>query len=451
MNDMTKGNPTRLILQFAIPLLISNLFQQVYSLTDTRIVGTFLGEQALAAVGATASLNSMIIGLLMGMTNGFAIVTARFFGANDNESMKKSVAGTIVLSIGTVAVFTVFSVAFLMPLLRILNTPEDLLGQSASYFRIILLGMMITVIYNACSSTLRAVGDSITPLIFLIISTIFNVALDLLFICVFHSGIPGAAIATVLAQGISAVLCLLFIQKRYPDLVPHRNDFVNLLHDRPLLGWMYSTGLSMGFMLSLVNIGSVVLQGAINTFGANIIVAHTAARKLTELFMMPFGILATTMATYCSQNLGAGKPDRIKTGIWRVLFLSWIWCGIVIVLCYSIAPALIYMITGSSSPEIVNTATLYLHINCVFYFVTVVICVLRDSLQGMGDVITPLISSGIEMVGKVLIVFVLVPHFDYMGVIVSEPIVWFVMVIPLILQLFFGKTFRVMWKKAKAA
>lgn len=444
MKDMTKGSPTRLILQFAIPLLIGNLFQLVYSLTDTRIVGSFLGETALAAVGATNSLNSLMIGFLMGMTNGFAIVVARFFGAGDNKSMKKSIAGTVVLSAGTVAVLTVLTVAFLKPLLQLLNTPDNLLEQSASYFRIILLGMMVTVFYDACAAVLRAVGDSITPLIFLVISTGFNVGLDLLFICVFDWGVPSAAIATVLAQAISVLMCLFYIGKKYPKLMLSREDFSRFFRDRHVMGWMYSTGLSMGFMLSLVNIGSVVLQSAINTFGANIIVAHTAARKLTELFMMPFSVLATTMATYCSQNLGAGQMARIKTGIWRALLLSWAWCGIVIVISYTVVPSLIYMVTGSTTPEIIQTATKYLHINSLFYFVTVMISVLRNSLQGMGDMITPLVSSSLELIGKVLIVILLVPRMAYMGVIVSEPIIWFIMVIPLIAQVLFGKTFRVM-------
>lgn len=442
MKDMTKGNPTRLILQFAIPLLIGNLFQLVYSLTDTRIVGSFLGESALAAVGATNSLNSLMIGFLMGMTNGFAIVTARYFGGGDHKGMKKAIAGTIVLSTGTVVVLTVLTVAFLTPLLRVLNTPEELLVQSASYFRIILLGMIVTVFYDACAATLRAVGDSITPLIFLVLSTAFNVGLDLLFICVFDWGVPSAAAATVMAQGISVLMCLLFIKWKYPQLVPERDDFMRFVHDRHVFQWMYSTGLSMGFMLSLVNLGSVVLQSAINTFGANIIVAHTAARKLTEVFMMPFSVLATTMATYCSQNLGAGQLARIKAGIWRALLLSWVWCLIVIAIVYTIVPTLIYMVTGSTTPDIIDTATKYLHINALFYFVTVVISVLRNSLQGLGDLTTPLISSSIELVGKVLIVLLLVPHLDYMGVIVSEPIVWFIMVIPLIAQVAFGKTFR---------
>lgn len=442
MKDMTKGNPTRLILQFAIPLLIGNLFQLVYSLTDTRIVGSFLGESALAAVGATNSLNSLMIGFLMGMTNGFAIVTARYFGGGDHKGMKKAIAGTIVLSTGTVVVLTVLTVAFLTPLLRVLNTPEELLVQSASYFRIILLGMIVTVFYDACAATLRAVGDSITPLIFLVLSTAFNVGLDLLFICVFDWGVPSAAAATVMAQGISVLMCLLFIKWKYPQLVPGRDDFMRFFHDRHVFQWMYSTGLSMGFMLSLVNLGSVVLQSAINTFGADIIVAHTAARKLTEVFMMPFSVLATTMATYCSQNLGAGQLARIKAGIWRALLLSWVWCLIVIAIVYTIVPTLIYMVTGSTTPDIIDTATKYLHINAVFYFVTVVISVLRNSLQGLGDLTTPLISSSIELVGKVLIVLLLVPRLDYMGVIVSEPIIWFIMVIPLIVQVAFGKTFR---------
>ncbi len=446
MKDMTKGSPTRLIFQFAIPLLIGNLFQLVYSLTDTRIVGSFLGENALAAVGATSSLNSLMVGFLMGMTNGFSIVVARFFGAGDHKSVKKAIAGTIVLSAVTVAALTVCMVALLTPLLRLLNTPENLLAQSASYFRIILLGMMVTVFYDACAAVMRAVGDSITPLIFLVVSTVCNVGFDLLFICAFQWGIPGAAIATVLAQAISVMMCLLYIKKKYPNLLPEGQDFRRFFYDRHVMGWMYSTGLSMGFMLSLVNIGSVVLQSAINTFGANTIVAHTAARKLTEMFMLPFSVLATTMATYCSQNFGAGQMSRIKDGIVRALLLSWAWCGIVIVISYTVVPLLVYAVTGSTTPEIIQTATKYLHINCVFYFVTAVISVLRNSLQGMGDMVTPLISSGIELVGKVLIVLLLVPHLAYMGVIVSEPIIWFVMVIPLIAQVRFGKTFRHVWE-----
>ena len=442
MKDMTKGNPIRLILQFAIPLMIGNLFQLLYNLTDTRIVGSFLGEGALAAVGATSSLNALMIGLLTGMTNGFAIVTARFFGAGDHKSLKKAIAGTIVLSIGTIFLLTIVSVVFLYPLLALLNTPPELITDAASYFRIILLGMMITVSYNACAATLRAVGDSITPLIFLIISTVCNVGLDLLFIGVFHMGIPGASIATVLAQCISVVLCLLFIAKKYPDLVPNGTDFTRFFHDLHLIKWMYSTGLSMGFMLSLVNIGSVILQSAINTFGANIIVAHTAARKLTEMFMLPFSVLATTMATYCSQNLGAGEYARIRKGIWYTMFLSWAWCAVVVVISYVAVPTLVHLITGSDTAEIIDTATLYLHINCLFYFVTVVISVLRNSLQGMGDMITPLVSSTIELIGKIMIVLLLVPRLGYMGVIVSEPIIWFIMVIPLIIQILFGKTSR---------
>ena len=238
MKDMTRGNPTRLILQFAIPLLIGQLFQLLYSLTDTRIVGSFLGEQALAAVGATNSLNSLMIGFLMGLTNGFAIVTARYFGGQDQKGVKKAIAGTVVLSAGTVLVLTVVTVAFLKPLLLLLNTPDTLLEQASSYFRIILLGMLITVFYNACAATLRAVGDSITPLIFLVISTILNVGLDLLLICGFHMGVASAAVATVFAQAISVVLCLLFIRFRYPQLVPGRDDFMRFRHDHHVIQWM---------------------------------------------------------------------------------------------------------------------------------------------------------------------------------------------------------------------
>ena len=432
MRDMTKGSPTKLLLTFAIPVLIGNLFQLLYNMTDTRIVGAYLGETALAAVGATGSLNNMFIGFLTNLMNGMAILTARYFGAGERDNVRRSVSCMSVLGIGTAALLTLLSVVFLEPLLRLLNTPEHLIGTSADYFRVILLGLVVTALYNGCAALLRAIGDTVTPLIFLIIAVFLNIGLDLLFVCVFHWGVTGAAVATVLAQACSVLLCILYIARKYTVLHPAPGDF--RLQPAMTLQ-MYTSGLCMGFMLTLVNIGSVILQGAINTFGDSIIVAHTAARRLTELLMMPFSVLGTAISTFSSQNYGAGRYDRVRLGIRRALMLGTAGCLLSILATNTFVPSVIAWLIGDASQEIVDTAALYLRVDTVFYFITMVIVIYRNTLQSIGDPVTPIISSLCETFGKIGAVLLLIPPLGYFGVILTEPIVWAIMVIPLIVRL----------------
>lgn len=439
MKDLTKGSPTRLILSFALPVLIGNLFQLFYNLADTRIVGSFLGDEALAAVGATGSLSSLVIGMMNGMANGFAMIPARNFGANDHEQVRRSVGAIFVLALATAFVLTVGTVGFLPQILRLLNTPDSLLPQAASYFRIIALGMVVTMLYNTCAAVLRAIGDSVTPLLFLILAALLNVGLDLLCVGVLGLGVAGAALATVAAQAVSVVCCLVYARRRYPVYWPTRWD---LRVEGGLAGQLYGAGLSMALMYSLVNFGSVFLQGVINTFGEQIIVAHTAARRLTELFMLPMSVLGVTLATYCSQNYGAGRTDRIRAGLWRGLLLAWGGCLIAILLSYTAAPALVRMVTGTASDVVIGTAAQYLRINTVFYFVTAGISLIRNSLQGVGDRWTPLVSSSIELFGKLAIVIFLTPHLGYFGVMISEPVVWFLMIVPLLWQVAHHPAFR---------
>lgn len=439
MKDLTKGSPLPLILGFAVPVLIGNLFQLFYNLADTRIVGSFLGDQALAAVGATSSLNSLMIGMMNGLSNGFAMIPARNFGANDREQVRRSIGAIFVLSLLTTAVLTVLTVGFLPQILSMLNTPSDLIGQAAAYFRIILLGMTVTLLYNVSAAVLRAIGDSVTPLLFLILAAVLNVGLDLLCVGVLRLGVQGAALATVAAQTVSVVCCLLYARKKYPMFWPKREDFRVSVN---LAGQLYGAGVSMALMLSLVNFGSVFLQGVINTFGVNIIVAHTAARRLTELFMLPMAVLGVTLATYCSQNYGAKRPDRIRQGLWQGLLLAWAGWLLAVVLSFTIVPTLVRMVTGTDNQEVIQTATCYLRINTIFYFVTDVISLVRNSLQGVGDRWTPLVSSSIELFGKLGIVIFLTPSLGYFGVMISEPIVWFLMVIPLIWQVLRHPAFR---------
>ncbi len=432
MKDLTVGNPRQLIMEFAIPIFIGNIFQLLYSLVDTRIVGSTLGNNALAAVGATSTLNTLIIGFLIGLTNGFAIWVARDFGAGDEKNMRRKIAGTLKLGVLISFILTILSVGFLPQILRMINMPDDLMRDGTLYIRVILLGMSAAMLYNVCASVLRAIGDTFTPLCFLIFSTLLNIGLDYLFILGLNTGVEGAAYATVISQSLAAVMCFTYMWKRYSILHLSRADFVM---DKQTIKILLTSGLSMGLMQSLVFLGTVALQGAINTLGTNTIVAHTGARKITEIYMLPFSVLGMTMATYCSQNLGAKKIERIKVGLKQVILLAWGWCVIVIIGNYTIAPYLIRLVTATKIEEVVQTAHLYLKIDTLLYFVPALISILRNSLQGLGDHKTPIYSSSIELIGKVLVAVFLTPKLHYMGIILAEPIVWVLMVIPLIIRI----------------
>lgn len=279
MKDLTKGSPAKNMLEFALPVALGNLFQLCYSLADTRVVGSTLGETALASVGATTSISTLFIGFLSGLTNGFAILISRQFGAKDERGVHRFGAGSLLLGTLTSILLTVLCVAGLPTLMRILNVPDTLLPQSTSYIRVVLLGLSATMLYNACASILRSVGDTTAPLLFLIFSAVLNVGLDLFFILVLKLGVAGAAWATVLAQSLSAILSLIYMFRRYEVFHFSLSDFrISLDEVREL----YTSGLSMATMMSLVFFGTLALQCAINTFGQDIIVAHTAARKITE-------------------------------------------------------------------------------------------------------------------------------------------------------------------------
>ena len=432
MKDLTKGNPLKVILAFAIPLYIGQLFQLLYGLVDTRIIGQTLGEASLAAVGTTTSLSDLLIEFLNGFICGFGIIIAHFFGAKDEKNLKKAIGGTVILSLGITIVISGIGLVFLPQILDFMNVSEELSSEAYTYIRIIIIGLVATTLYNICAVILRAIGDSFTPLVFLIISNILNIALDYFFILQLHTGVAGAAIATVIAQVLSAILCFGYMQKKY-KLISFQKSYFTF--DKAIYKELLPTGLSMGFMISFVTIGSLALQTSINTLGTDIIVAHTAARKITIMFLIPFFVLGTALATYCGQNVGAKEYGRIKQGMRDTILAALGWCGIALVILFMFSPYLVQLITASETVQIIDTATLYLKVNVIFYFLPAVICILRNSMQGFGDTKTPLISSVIELIGKVLIAYLLVPVIGYFGVIVSEPIVWLFMVIPLVISI----------------
>lgn len=433
MKDLTIGNPVKAMCSFALPLFIGHLFQLFYGLADIRIVGSCLGDDALAAVSATTPLNDLIVGFLVGLTNGFAVITARNFGAGDMGKVRKTFAASIKLGIIISAILTVFSLVFLRQILGFLNMPKEHMEGGIQYIGVILGGMTFSMLYNALASTLRALGDTAAPLIFLIVSAFMNIGFDLLFIQVFDMGIAGASGATILSQLLSFIACVIYIRIRYPQLRLIKEDFKR---DAPLEKNLMGTGVSMGLMSSLVCLGTVVLQGAINNLGSTYIIAHGAARKVTNIFMLPFGIFGMTMATYCGQCYGAGKYDRIKKGVFAATGICWAWCILVITVSWTFVPHLIRLITDTKNEEAVEWATTYLKFDTLLYFLTAIISPFRNALQGIGDHITPLVSSSMELIGKVLAAYILAPLLGYWGIILTEPIVWAVMVIPLIVKMF---------------
>ena len=428
---LTEGTPWKQILLFSIPIFWGNIFQLLYSLVDTKIVGSTLGTEALAAVGSVSTLHTLMTGFLNGLTLGFSLITAMCFGADNMKRLKKSFAMTMELGVMTTTVLVVALMLVLQPLLHLLNVPEEQFAMSYAYISVLIVGLFATVLYNLCANTLRAIGDSLTPLLFLILATVSNIGLDYLFILAFHMGVQGAAYATVLAQLISVVLCFIRIFRKFPVLHLQKSDF---RPEKELIVEMYKSGLSMGLMSCLVSIGTIMLQSAINTFGTTVIVAHTAARKVFEIMSLPMSVLGSAMATYCGQNYGAKRFDRIRQGIRASLLIAAIWSVAVFIICHTVEGALIRIVASTTDAEVICWGSMYLKVDMSFIIVCGVIVILRNSMQGFGDRVIPVFSSCIELAGKIIFAFVFAPVFAYWGIIWAEPVVWIAMVIPLIVK-----------------
>ena len=428
--DFLNGPILKGLIAFAIPVLISNLFQQLYNTVDTMIVGHYLGDSSLAAIGSCTSIYDLLVGFALGIGNGLAIVTARSFGSKNEELLKKSVASALIIGFGSAILITIIGSLSLKPLLEILNTPADIINESYSYISVVVLFTSVMFAYNLCAGLMRSIGNAIAPLIFLVISSILNILLDILFITQFNMGVAGAAVATVLAQGISVVLCVFYIFKKTQLLIPEKEHFA---YDKELYNEMIGQGYSMGFMGSIVSAGSVILQYGINGLGTLTIAGHTAARKMYMFFLMPFIALGVSISTFVGQNKGANQPKRIREAI----IIGYkcdvaLAAGMTIILAF-LAPTLIKTISGSSEAIVINNGASYLRFVAPFYAVLGVLLQTRNALQGIGQKLLPLISSVIEFIGKVLFVIIFIPKFQYTAVIACEPVIWIVMTIQLVI------------------
>ena len=428
---LTEGTPWKQILLFSIPIFWGNVFQLLYSLVDTKIVGSTLGAEALAAVGSVSTLHTLMTGFLNGLTLGFSLITAMCFGAKNRKRLKKTFAAAISLGVLTTLALVLMLMIFLHPVLNLLHVPQAQFEMAYAYISVLIVGLFATLFYNLCANTLRAIGDALTPLIFLIVATVSNIGLDYLFILGFQMGVQGAAYATVLAQLLSVVLCLIRIFRKFPILHIQKEDF---RFDRELMAEMYKSGLSMGLMSCLVGIGTILLQSAINTLGTTVIVAHTAARKAFELVSLPNSVLGSAMATYCGQNYGARRFDRIRQGIRASLIIAAVWAVAVFLICHTIEGKLIQFVASTTNPDVIYWGSTYLKVDMSFIVICGVIVILRNSMQGFGDRVIPVFSSCIELAGKIIFAFVFAPMFAYWGIIWAEPMVWIAMVIPLIVK-----------------
>lgn len=435
--DLIKGNIWKSILIFAVPIFISNIFQQFYNTMDTLIVGNYLGDASLAAIGAAGAIYELLVGFSMGVGNGFSLVVARSFGAKDEEQLKQSVAGSLVIGTGMTLSIMILSWFGLYPLLKLLSTPSDIIERTYSYIILISLFVGVMFAYNLLSSFLRAIGNSLMPLIFLIISSMINVGLDLLFLIKFHMGVQGTAVATIIAQGISAILCLIYIIKKAPILLPRKRHFKI---DKALYIELAGQGFSMGFMMAIVCTGTIILQKAINGFGYLIIAGHTTARKINSFCMMPCSTLSLAISTFVSQNKGAGQLDRIKKGVRAGILLSIVWGIVAAILLYLFSENLVSLVSGSEEAEVLKNASWYLQVNSVFYGILGILLILRNALQGIGKKLIPLVSSIIELIGKIVFVIVCIPHMGYFGVILCEPVIWCLMCAQL-LYAFYGDSY----------
>ena len=420
--DMTRGDPFRLVLQFSLPLFCSNLLQQVYNLTDTALAGHLLGSAALAEIGATAALYGLIMNFAFGMNNGLALTVSRCFGAGEREGIRRAVGWMVTLSAAVSLVLTSVSLLGRGALLQALQVPAEVWDGAAAYLTVILLGIPLTMLYNMEAALLRAVGNSVTPLLFLLFSSVLNVGLDAAFMGPLGMGVRGAAVATVLAQGISAVLGAVYLVRSYPELHFAPAHFKKSAR-RAVMN-MFWAGMSMGLMSAIYNLGSVALQSSINALGSVYITAQTAARRMAEMYFIPGGALGIGVATFSSQNLGAGRRSRIGQSVRAALKIYFVWWLFVLAFTFLLGEPVLRLITGSSDARIISNAMLYLKISVPIIPPMAVLVILRNMLQGIRHTVEPLLASALELIGKVIFAVWLVPVWGYRAVCFCEPTTW---------------------------
>lgn len=426
-NNLTVGSPTRVIVAFTLPLLIGNLFQQVYQFTDAAVVGRMVGVDALAAVGATGSLMFLLLGFTFGASGGLAIPIAKAFGAGDMAALRRYFANSIVVAAAIAVLITAVGVFGARWLLTVMQTPAELMADAEAFLVISFWGTPIVMAYNLLAAVIRALGDSRTPLYFLILSCVLNVILVVAFIGGFGWGVPGAALATVLAQAVSVALCIVLIWRRMPQLRLTRADWRSQPGE---MGETVRPGLAMGFQMSVIAIGAVVLQYAINGLGSEAVAAFTAAMRVDQIAVAPLSSFGVALTTYVAQNRGAGQWARIRIGVWRTSVVTWflaIVLGGVIILLGS---PIVRLFVGDGEPGVVAYAHDYLIVQGALYPILASLFVLRYAIQGLGATAVPTFAGFMELVFRSVAGLVLVAPLGFLGIALAAPLAWVGALIP---------------------
>ena len=427
--DLLEGPILKSLIIFMIPIMVSSIFQQLYNAVDTAIVGNFLGENSLAAIGACSSIFELFVGFATSLASGFGIVAARSYGSKNMHSLKKCVAGSLVIGLITTIAITLIALVGLRPLLHLISTPEEIFEETYSYIKVISIWVCVMFAYNLLSGLLRSIGNSVMPLVFLIISSVLNIVLDIVCITTFNMGVEGAAIATVISQGVSVILCLIYIILKTPILIPSKEDFK---FDLGMYKELAGQGYAMAFMGSIVSSGSIILQSGINKLGTEIIAGHLAARKIYVIGNLPFIAMGVAMSTFIGQNKGANQGDRILEAM-KLSYIYDVFAAVLVsIIFWLFGRTFITWISGSSNPTILNNGSNFLYVVGPFYAVLGILMQTRYALQGLGSKWIPLISSCIEFFGKILFTFVFIPQFGYTAVIFCEPLIWCAMTIQLV-------------------
>ena len=428
--DMTTGNPLKIIVLFSIPVLLGNLFQQFYNMVDTIIVGRYLGEDALAAVGSTGCLMFLVLGFANGIAQGFGVMVSHAFGAKDYRLLKHYVALSLMLTVIVSILLTIPTVVASRQLLIWMHTPDNILSLADNYIKVIFAGIFLTMFYNVVSGILRGIGDSKTPLYFLIFSSFLNILLDVVLIVGAKLGTAGAAYATIISQGVSAVLCFFYMYKKFDILRTARDDYY--LDWRGILN-MLSIGIPMALNYSITAIGTMIMQSAVNVFGSSVVAAFTAASKVTNIATQTMPTLGTAMATYCGQNLGAGKYDRIFDGMKKGFFICLGISAIAALICMCGGRFIVSWFVSNPSEEIFTYAMQYLTIASWFFLPLAVIFLYRNGLQGLNEGLIPMLSGIVEMFCRLAVIVLVPKSAGFFGVCFADPAAWVGAGVPLII------------------
>ncbi|OUO26948.1 MATE family efflux transporter [Eubacterium sp. An3] len=431
--DMTVGNPTKIILNFTLPIFIGNVFQQFYNMADAVIVGKFVGTKALAAVGSTGTIMFLIYGFVVGMTAGFTVLTAQKFGAGDLPAMRRTVAGASILSLIIGLILTAAFMLLMEPWLHLMNTPSDIYADAYSYIMIISGGILAQMLYNLLASILRALGNSKVPLYFLIFSALLNIALDLFFIIVFHMGAAGAAIATIISQGVSGLLCLVYIIKKVPILHMTREDWHP---EGALLKRQMQIGIPMALQYSITAIGTMMVQSSLNILGSTLVAAFTAASKIEQVVTQAYVALGTTIATYGAQNMGAGNIPRIRKGFHSSTIIGIVYSFAAAALVMTVGKYMSYLFVSEDVALIIDSVDIYLKCVGAFFIPLTIVNIYRNGIQGLGYGLLPMMAGVAELIGRGVVAVIAARQHSYLGVCLASPAAW-VLAAALLLVMYF--------------